>query len=296
MKPYRTPSASAQTAKQRLQSLLVHERALIASTRKQVALSLRGTRTGIAVQLGSGDWHEMMSELAMRLHDARARSFLQGGRVQVETNGRKVDAIELQELIALLNQFGMVLESMDGHSPAQARTAPSRPSMPPGMPPAMPPPMEPRVEARVEPRLTGVAYPPPPSPAPKAVIAPIPAPKAAKAVDAPDPSRALLIRRSVHAGQVIREKGTVVILGDIGPAAEVVAEGDVIVCGKLRGIAWAGSAGDESRFVAALIFVPTQIRIAGASLGTLKDMGKFSWLSQIARLRDGRIVIEAWGV
>lgn len=284
MKPYRTPSASAQTAKQRLQSLLVHERALIASTRKQATLSLRGTRTGIAVQLGSGDWHEMMTELAMRLHDARARSFLQGARVQVETNGRKVEAIELQELVALLNQFGMVLDSMDGDRPGQPRTAAPRPTMPP--------PMEPRVEAR----LSDVAYPPPPTPAPKAMISQIPSPKTAKAVEAADPSRALLIRRSVHAGQVIREKGTVVILGDIGPAAEVVAEGDVIVCGKLRGIAWAGSAGDESRFVAALIFVPTQIRIAGASLGTMKDMGKFSWLSQIARLRDGRIMIEPWGV
>ncbi len=288
MKPYRTPSASAQTAKQRLQSLLVHERALIASTRMQATLSLRGTRTGIAVQLGSGDWHEMMTELAMRLHDARARSFLQGARVQVETNGRKVEAIELQELVALLNQFGMVLDSMDGDRAGQPRTAAPRPTMPP--------PMEPRVEARLEPRLSDVAYPPPPTPAPKAMISQIPSPKTAKAVEAADPSRALLIRRSVHAGQVIREKGTVVILGDIGPAAEVVAEGDVIVCGKLRGIAWAGSAGDESRFVAALIFVPTQIRIAGASLGTMKDMGKFSWLSQIARLRDGRIMIEPWGV
>jgi septum site-determining protein MinC len=267
---------------------LVHERALIASTRKQAALSLRGTRTGIAVQLGSGDWHEMMSELAMRLHDARARSFLQGARVQVETNGRKVEAIELQELLALLNQFGMVLESMDGEHPGQLRTAPSRPTMPP--------PMEPRLEARLDPRLSDVAYPPPPTPAPKAMISQIPSPRSARAAEATDSSRALLIRRSVHAGQVVREKGTVVILGDIGPAAEVVAEGDVIVCGKLRGIAWAGSAGDESRFVAALIFVPTQIRIAGASLGTMKDMGKFSWLSQIARLRDGRIMIEPWGV
>ncbi len=285
MKPYRTPSASAQTAKQRLQSLLVHERALIASTRKQAVLSLRGTRTGMAVQLGSGDWHEMMTELAMRLHDARARSYLQGAHVQVEANGRKVDAIELQELVALLNQYGMVLDSLDGERPGQPRGVPPRPTMPP-----------PLVEPRLDPRRPEVAYPPPPSPPPKAVISQLTLPRPAKAVEGTDQARALLIRRSVQAGQVIREKGTVVILGDIGPAAEVVAEGDVIVCGKLRGIAWAGSAGDESRFVAALIFVPTQIRIAGASLGTLKDMGKFSWLSQIARLREGRIVIEPWGM
>ncbi len=288
MKPYRTPSASAQTAKQRLQSLLVHERALIASTRKQAVLSLRGTRTGMAVHLGTGDWHEMMTELAMRLHDARARSYLQGAHVQVETNGRKVDAIELQELVALLNQYGMVLDSLDGERPGQPRGVPPRPMMPP--------PLDSRPEPRLEPRRPEVAYPPPPSSSPKAAIAQLPLPKPAKAVEGTDQARALLIRRSVQAGQVIREKGTVVILGDIGPAAEVVAEGDVSVCGKLRGIAWAGSAGDESRFVAALIFVPTQIRIAGASLGTLKEMGKFSWLSQIARLREGRIVIEPWGV
>jgi len=40
-----------------------------------------------------------------------------------------------------------------------------------------------------------------------------------------------------------------VVLGDVNPGAEVVAGGDIIVLGALRGVAHAGAMGDEDTVV-----------------------------------------------
>ncbi|RME57643.1 MAG: septum site-determining protein MinC [Candidatus Dadabacteria bacterium] len=68
---------------------------------------------------------------------------------------------------------------------------------------------------------------------------------------------------TLRSGQRIETELSVVIVGDVNSGAEVVAGGDIIVLGKLRGIAHAG-AFDESgggRFVFALSMEPTQLRI-----------------------------------
>ena len=52
-----------------------------------------------------------------------------------------------------------------------------------------------------------------------------------------------------------------VILGDINAGAEVVASGNVVVFGAIRGFVHAGSLGDETAFVCALSMLPIQLRI-----------------------------------
>ena len=53
------------------------------------------------------------------------------------------------------------------------------------------------------------------------------------------------------------------MLGDVNPR-EIVASGNVIVLGTLRGMVHAGSQGDREAFIYALNLRPTQIRIAEA--------------------------------
>ncbi len=109
-------------------------------------------------------------------------------------------------------------------------------------------------------------------------------------------SQALLIRRTVRSGQVIHYAGTIVVFGDVNPAAEVIAEGDVIVLGKLRGVVHAGSAGDDNAVVGALILAPTQVRI-GRQVARAPDEKRWHpWPAEIARIRSGQIVVEPWGV
>jgi septum site-determining protein MinC len=52
-------------------------------------------------------------------------------------------------------------------------------------------------------------------------------------------------------------------LGDVNPGGSVVAAGDILVWGRLRGIAHAGAKGNSNCRIMALEMQPTQLRIAG---------------------------------
>ncbi len=72
----------------------------------------------------------------------------------------------------------------------------------------------------------------------------------------------LYIQMTLRSGTEIRHNGTVVVLGDLNPGSAVVAEGDILIWGRLRGVAHAGSKGNARCLIMALQMEPTQIRIA----------------------------------
>jgi septum site-determining protein MinC len=72
----------------------------------------------------------------------------------------------------------------------------------------------------------------------------------------------LYVQMTLRSGTEIRHGGTVVVLGDLNPGSSIVAEGDILVWGKLRGVAHAGSKGNARCLIMALQMEPTQIRIA----------------------------------
>jgi len=74
----------------------------------------------------------------------------------------------------------------------------------------------------------------------------------------------LYLNMTVRSGVEIRHPGTVVLHGDVNPGGAIVADGDVIVWGNLRGVAQAGASGNTRCLIMALKMTPTQIRIAGA--------------------------------
>ena len=74
----------------------------------------------------------------------------------------------------------------------------------------------------------------------------------------------LYLQLTVRSGIEIRHPGTIVILGDLNPGGTVVAEGDIFVWGRLRGVAHAGSSGNRNCRIMALQMEPTQLRIADA--------------------------------
>ncbi|MBK1990332.1 septum site-determining protein MinC [Sphaerospermopsis aphanizomenoides BCCUSP55] len=75
---------------------------------------------------------------------------------------------------------------------------------------------------------------------------------------------ALYLEMTVRSGGEIRHPGTVIILGDINPGGMVVADGDILVWGRLRGVAHAGATGNRECIIMALQMEPTQLRIADA--------------------------------
>jgi septum site-determining protein MinC len=52
-----------------------------------------------------------------------------------------------------------------------------------------------------------------------------------------------------------------VVLGDINPGAQIVAGGNVVILGCLKGAVYAGYPDNKSTFVAALLMEPMQIQI-----------------------------------
>ncbi|MCL2224855.1 MAG: septum site-determining protein MinC [Defluviitaleaceae bacterium] len=95
----------------------------------------------------------------------------------------------------------------------------------------------------------------------------------------------------LRSGQSIKYKGSVVIMGDVNPGSEIVADGNVVVLGALKGMAHAGASGDESCFVSALFLRPTQLRIAGL-ISYVPDTAKnVRSAAAYAYIKDGQVFI-----
>ncbi|HEY9907069.1 MAG TPA: septum site-determining protein MinC [Thermosynechococcaceae cyanobacterium] len=72
----------------------------------------------------------------------------------------------------------------------------------------------------------------------------------------------LYLETTLRSGAEIRHNGTVVVLGDLNPGSSIVAEGDVLVWGRLRGVVHAGAKGNDRCLILALQMEPTLLRIA----------------------------------
>lgn len=99
---------------------------------------------------------------------------------------------------------------------------------------------------------------------------------------------------TLRSGQVLESETSVVILGDVNPGSRVIAVGNIVVLGALKGTAWAGITGNEKAFVAALEMSPVQIRIGDviARSTDKKQKTQKNAEPQIAFVEDGNIYID----
>lgn len=100
------------------------------------------------------------------------------------------------------------------------------------------------------------------------------------------------VEGTVRSGQKIHSSGNIIVLGDVNPGAELVAKGNIVVMGSFRGIAHAGSEGNENAFVAALVLQPTQLRIHQVITRSPDDDLEKSKTPEVARLKDNAICVE----
>jgi len=104
---------------------------------------------------------------------------------------------------------------------------------------------------------------------------------------------ALFLDKTLRSGTRIEFAGNVVVLGDVNPGAEIVAEGNVIVWGRLRGMVHAGSKGNKAAVICALDLSPTQLRIAEEVSAILKPQENPR--PEIARInKAGKLQAEFW--
>lgn len=108
-------------------------------------------------------------------------------------------------------------------------------------------------------------------------------------VDAP-PST-LYHAATLRGGQTLHHTGNIVVVGDVNPGAELVATGNVLVFGRLAGIAHAGAQGDEGARIYALDLSATQLRIATYIAADGEAKRRAASAPEGAVVRDGQIVI-----
>ncbi len=100
---------------------------------------------------------------------------------------------------------------------------------------------------------------------------------------------------TVRSGQLINFEGNIVVIGDVNPGGEVVAAGNVIVMGSLRGIVHAGADGNKEAVVVALNLQPTQLRIADIITRPPDEKEvKNSPIPEIAYIKEDRVYIESY--
>ena len=219
-------------------------------------MQIKGIRDGLLISLGEGSWDELHHSLIEHL-DAQA-SFLQGARLALDVGSQSLKAVELGALTREMSDRGLTLWAVISNSPTTERSAQSF-----GLATRLPTPKK-------------------PEPAKKST---------AEAAGQPGES-AILAHRTLRSGVSLQYVGHVIVIGDVNPGAEIIASGNVLVWGKLRGVVHAGAEGNEQAVVCALDLSPTQLRIAGKIAITPRRGGKPQ--PEMARLKDGQVVAEPW--
>ncbi len=221
-----------------------------------VRVQLKGIRDGLLVTLGEGEWPDLHQALLDQL-DQQAE-FLRGARLALDVGNHILKAADLGPLTKEIAERGLTLWAVLSNSPSTERSAQS---------------------FGLATRLT--------RPRPEQAAAPV----GADAIR-PNGEAAVLVQRTLRSGFSLQYAGHVVVIGDVNPGAEIIAKGDVVVWGKLRGMVHAGAEGDERAVVCALDLSPTQLRIAGQIALAPKRRGKP--LPEMARLQNGQVVAEQW--
>ncbi len=246
-------------------------------------VSLKGTKEGLLITLGEGAWPDLLRELASQLNRPGADRFFRGARVRLDMGQNQLGEPEMEQLARLLADHDMKLQPLF--------ETPVLPGIERPVAPVSPSEPEPEVRAaeRIKPNLPDFlvadAEMLPESPAP--VLEPQPRPLESA-------SEALMIRRTIRSGQVIHHSGHVVIFGDVNPGSQIIAGGDVLVWGKLRGLVHAGASGDDHAIVGALQLAPPQLRIGNHIAQAPEERKKKTRGAEVASVRDGQIVVESW--
>lgn len=217
-------------------------------------VQIKGLRDGLLVSLDDAPWEEQRVALLAQV-DSQP-SFFQGARLALDVASQVLRVNELVELRDQLSERGISLWAVISESPTTEKTA----------------------------QLLGLAT---------RISKPRPEENRKFSVEDLGEETALFLSRTLRSGTRIEFSGHVVVFGDVNPGAEIIAEGNVIIWGRLRGMVHAGAKGNRNAVICALDLSPTQLRIAeevSAILGPREDPAP-----EIARInKDGKLQAEFW--
>ena len=208
-------------------------------------IQIKGLRDGLLITIGDGEWETLEPALLEQIQ--AQQSFFQGARIALDVGPQILRVNELVALRDKLSEQGISLWAVVSESPTTEKTA----------------------------QLLGLAT---------RISKPRPEESRQFTVDDLGEATALFLNKTLRSGTRIEFPGHVVVFGDVNPGAEIVAEGNVLVWGRVRGMIHAGSKGDTSAYICALDLSPTQLRIADEVSAMLEPQKNPR--PEIARLND----------
>ena len=222
-------------------------------------IQIKGLQDGLLITLGAGRWQELKELLLVQIDERTA--FFHGARLALDVGNQDLRVAELSKFRDDLSVREISLWAVLSESPKTVQTAQLL-----------------GLATRIsKPRRTGKPLP---------------------IVDAGNKEAALWIQRTLRSGTRIENLGHVVVVGDINSGAEIVAGGNVLVWGRLRGSVHAGAGlrteadSNPGAFICALEMNPTKIQIASKIANPTEVRESKS--PQKISLKDSRIFVEAW--
>jgi septum site-determining protein MinC len=216
-------------------------------------IHIKGLRDGLLVSLANAPWEEQRAILLTQIDGQQ--TFFQGARLALDIGIQDLKVNEMVELRDVLSERNVSLWAVISESPITEKTA----------------------------QLLGLA-----------TRISKPRPEETHNFDAKflNEETALFVNKTLRSGMRIEFSGHVVVLGDINPGAEIIADGSVIVWGRLRGAVHAGANGDISAVVCALDLLPIRLQVADTIMNdsTRKETGK----PEMAFLNNQRVIVETW--
>lgn len=216
-------------------------------------VQIKGIRDGLLATFSDAPWEDQRIALLSQIDDRP--SFFQGARLALDVGVQALKVNDLVDLRDLLSERNVALWAVISESPLTEQTS----------------------------QLLGLAT---------RISKPRPE-EQRQFIDTITDDTALFIPKTIRSGTRIEFPGHIVIVGDVNPGAEIVAEGNVVVWGRVRGMIHAGSKGDRSAFICALDLSANQLRIADEVSATLKPQKDPR--PEVASINgEGRLQAELW--
>lgn len=216
-------------------------------------MQIKGIREGLLVTLGEGNWDNLSTDLFEEIDNKS--DFFSGAKIILNVDDHIINAAKMGKLRDDFSDKGLSLWAILSQSPTTEQNAQAL-----GLATRIHQANPDEDKKEISSELTG--------------------------------DDGILVRKTLRSGLSIQHPGHVTVIGDVNPGAEIIAGGDIVVWGRLGGMAHAGAEGDESAVVCALNLSPTQLRIAGLISVSPKDDTTRS--PEIAQVQDDQVVAQPW--
>ena len=214
---------------------------------------IKGIHDGLLITVGEGDWGAIREALLTQIDEQS--DFFEGANLSIDVGAHTLKAAELGSLRDYISENGVTLRAVISKSSITNETAQTLG-------------LETHISKPIAER-SGQAF-----------------------VTSVGGDEAILVKRTLRSGNSISFPGHVIIIGDVNPGAEIIAGGDIIVWGRLKGTVHAGASGDEDAIVCALELTPTQLRISEEISVTPPQKG--TPRPEVAHIKDGKVTAEGW--